>query len=389
MNHCSIAYTFYERDFRVRRYSEMLVQNGNRVDVIALKTKGELKKTVFNGVNVFKIQNRDFNEKGRFDYFFKIIFFFIKGSIVLLFNHFRFKYHIIHIHNVPDFLVFMTIVPKLLGVKIILDIHDILPELYCEKFNRSFNSLFAKILLIIEKISINFSDYVIVANDLWRNKIIDRNKLPEKKCIALLNYADLKFFKGITPKHKIEQLRLIYPGHISHHHGIDIAIKGFAIIKKHIKNAKFDIYPSSFISDYRKSIELLIKELHLEDYISFFKPYKFEEISSIFSNASIGIVPKRGGLFTSEAFSTKIFEFMAAGVPVVASKTKIDQYYFDDSMIKFFEQENHEDMAIQVIELFNDLKERKRISKNGLEFVSFNNWDYNKQKYSAAIENLL
>ncbi len=46
------------------------------------------------------------------------------------------------------------------------------------------------------------------------------------------------------------------------------------------------------------------------------------------SKADLGIVPKRAAGFGDEAFSTKILEFMALGVPVIASETQIDRYYF-------------------------------------------------------------
>ena len=49
----------------------------------------------------------------------------------------------IHVHSVPDFLVFAALVPKLLGARIILDIHDILPEFYASKFGASKDSRLA------------------------------------------------------------------------------------------------------------------------------------------------------------------------------------------------------------------------------------------------------
>ena len=38
-------------------------------------------------------------------------------------------------------------------------------------------------------------------------------------------------------------------------------------------------------------------------------------------------------------------EFMALGIPVIVSRTKIDSYYHDDSMVKFFESENADQLA--------------------------------------------
>jgi len=49
MNLSSIAYTFYETDYRVRRYAESLVGQGNRIDVIALKDNDKKAYSVLNG----------------------------------------------------------------------------------------------------------------------------------------------------------------------------------------------------------------------------------------------------------------------------------------------------------------------------------------------------
>ena len=61
-----------------------------------------------------------------------------------------------------------------------------------------------------------------------------------------------------------------------------------------------------------------------------------EEIAKIMAQADLGVVPKRSEGFGNEAFSTKTLEFMALGVPVLASGTKIDHYYFNDSVVEFF-----------------------------------------------------
>jgi glycosyltransferase involved in cell wall biosynthesis len=99
-------------------------------------------------------------------------------------------------------------------------------------------------------------------------------------------------------------------------------------------------------------------------------------------------VPKRGGLFASEAFSTKLLEFMASGIPVIASKTKIDQYYFDDSMIVFFEPKNHEDLAKKIIELYNDPIKRHSVANNARKYVVQNNWDIKKHVFLDITKSL-
>ncbi|MDY7036591.1 MAG: glycosyltransferase family 4 protein [Thermodesulfobacteriota bacterium] len=386
MNHCSIAYTFYESDYRVRRCSEAFAGPGNRVDVIALKGDGAKGRGVLNGVNIYRIQRRNFDEKGPFSYLFKILSFFIKGSVLLLFNHLKYRYKVIHIHSVPDFLVFMALIPKLLGARIILDIHDVLPEFYCQKFGRGFNTMLAKSLLFVEKMSVRFADHVIIANDLWRDKILTRDRVSREKCTSLLNYPNLEFFKEKQNTPKSNGLRIIYPGSLSHHHGLDVAIKALHIVKEELPSVRLDIYAHSWISEYRKSLNDLIDELDLKENVKFFHPVKVEELARIYQKVDIGIVPKRAGLFASQAFSTKIFDFMASGIPIIASKTQVDEYYFNDSMIMFFEPENVEELARCIIKLHKDPKKGQSMAQNAKKFIANNNWGVKKHIYLDLID---
>ena len=119
------------------------------------------------------------------------------------------------------------------------------------------------------------------------------------------------------------------------------------------------------------------------------EPVRIEELAKIYESVNIGIVTKRGGLFASEAFSTKIFDFMAAGIPIVASRTKIDEYYFDDSMIMFFAPENPEDLAKCIIELYKNPEKGRSLAANAKQFVAKNNWEAKEKSYLDLVDSLV
>ncbi len=77
---------------------------------------------------------------------FKTLLFLLRSGAILSARHLHKKYDLVHVHNMPDFLVFAAAVPKLMGSKTILDIHDIVPELYCSKFGISSNSVVFKLI---------------------------------------------------------------------------------------------------------------------------------------------------------------------------------------------------------------------------------------------------
>ncbi len=107
------------------------------------------------------------------------------------------------------------------------------------------------------------------------------------------------------------------------------------------------------------------------------------------ANADLGIAPKRNDFFGGDAFSTKILEFMALGVPVVAAATRIDRYYFNDSIIRFFEPENVRDLAINIEELIRSKELRERLASNALAFIADYSWDKKEKNYLSLVDHLI
>jgi glycosyltransferase involved in cell wall biosynthesis len=106
------------------------------------------------------------------------------------------------------------------------------------------------------------------------------------------------------------------------------------------------------------------------------------------AEADAGIVPKRAESFGNEAFSTKIPEFMAVGVPIIASSTKIDRYYFNDSQILFFKSEDVDDLASKMGMLIEDPELRSRLVENGDAYIRENNWDVKRNEYFELLRSL-
>jgi len=384
MKVCMIAYTFYEFDGRVKRYAESLAHRGDSVEILALSRGDTCENMEINGVKVYQLQTRKINEKGKLSYLYRIVKFLFKSSFFLLRRHFKEPYALIHIHSVPDFLVFAGLVPKLFGAKIILDIHDILPEFYISKFGASKDSLLFKALLFTERVSIWFSDHVIISNHIWYNTLISRS-VNENKCTAILNYPDDSKFYWREKKSRGNNIIFIYPGSLNWHQGIDIAINAFNKIKDQIPQSEFHIYGGGPETN---NLANLIKELKLEKRVFLKGSVDFDKISDVMAEADIGIVPKRNDFFGGEAFSTKILEFMSMGIPVIVSKTTIDKFYFDNTLVTFFEPDDENDLAVMINKLVADRTKQKELAKNGLSYVEKNNWSAKKQIYFDLVDGL-
>lgn len=381
-----VAYSFYESDNRVRRYAETLIKEGHQVDAVALRKPGQIRFEVIKGVCVHRIQERTIDEKGKLSYLYRLLKFFFLSSYWLAAAHFRKHYKVIHIHSVPDFEVFAAWIPKLFGARVILDIHDIVPEFFADKFGVTQNSLLVRALKVVEKLCCAFANHVIIANDLWHKKLTERSVKPEK-CTTVLNYpCDDIFPRRQNHINERDKAIMIYPGTMAVHQGLDIATDASRKIKEAVPEFEFHMYGKG---PEQEQLREQICRMNLSETVYLHGPVSMEEIAQRMAEADVGVVPKRAEGFGDEAFSTKIFEFMAVGLPVVASKTTIDSYYFSNGSVLFFQSGNADDLAEKVLYLIRNPDARQKQLQLADAFIEENRWEKKKHQYLDLIAKLI
>jgi glycosyltransferase involved in cell wall biosynthesis len=275
------------------------------------------------------------------------------------------------------------LIPKLTGTKIFLDIHDIVPEFYSAKFNVSKRTAIFRILLFAEKIATTFADHVIISNELWRKKICSRS-VKSNKCTAIINYPDEEIFYPNKVQNN-GKFVFLYPGTLNYHQGLDLAIMAINKIKSDIPNIELKIVGDGSSRD---ELQKMIHRLKLENFVKIMEPVTLEEVSGLMSSADAGIIPKRNDEFGGEAFSTKTLEFMLTQVPIILSRTKIDQYYFNKSVVKFFEPEDIDDLSKAMMMIATDENLRCKLIANASEFARLNSWGNNKRVYLELVDRL-
>ena len=387
---CMLAYSFYDTDARVRRYAEALARRGDHVDVIALKQPGQREREVLHGVNVHRVQERLLDEKGKLDYASKLLKFLLVSFKVLTRNHLKFAYDMIHVHSVPDFEVFAALLPRITGAKVILDIHDPVPDFFAAKFGADKNNRYVKLLTFIERISTKFSDHVITVTDYWRQVIAERSRLNDGKISVILNLPDVRIFNYSNHQREQKQgdnFTLLYPGTLNRHCGLDIAIKAVELVKDEIPSIKFQIYGSGSELD---NLKALVSEHGLENFVTFNGATPLETIPGLMRNADAGIALLAGhGEYSQQALNVKLFEFLSMGLPAVATRTKSIQYYLKEGTVLLSEPNDPGDVARCIRELNRNPEKREALKERGLNFIEKNNSETEMKKYLNILDNLV
>ncbi len=384
---CLVTHSFYESDNRVIRYAEALAERGDQVEVVALRRSADDPRCErINDVVVHRVQDRfGKSESAALSYLLPILRFLLVSAQWLNTESRSRVFDLVHVHNIPDFLIFAAVPAKWRGSRLVLDIHDIVPEFFASKFNASSRSALLWSLKLAERVSASLADHVILANHLWLEQYTSRSA-PAQKCSVFINHVDRSTFRPRPRERRSGAPLIVYPGGLQPHQGLDIAIRAFAILQQKLPEARFHIYGDGSC---KTQLIALANELGLDECVKFFHPLSLREIARVVADADLGVVPKRADGFGNEAYSTKIMEFMSLGIPVVVSETRVDRYYFNDSIVRFFQSGNVDDLARAMHEVLTDQQLRDSLIRNATEYVERESWERNKNRYLELVDGLV
>jgi glycosyltransferase involved in cell wall biosynthesis len=297
------------------------------------------------------------------------------------------RYNIVHVTSPPDVMVFTAVVPRLFGARIILDIHDIGPELFMRKMHVGENQIIIRVLKVLERLSASFADHVITVTDFWRDRLVARSVDPSKVTL-LLNVPDSELFRPARIRPVKSSFNLFYHGSVEEHFGLDTLLLAMPEIKAHIPNVLLHLYCGKKGRVYAECAALA-KRLDLNSYVMFHAGVPFYELPRTLSSADIGVVPTKDSVFSNEAVSMKALEYIALEIPIVISKTMAHEFYYDSSMVRFFEPCNSGQLAQAVIELHDSREKRESLVRNASAFLKERGWDASKEIYSSVVSRLM
>lgn len=383
-----VAYTNYRRDPRVRRQAEALVAQGHRVTFLARHQAGEPERETVCGVDVIKLPGLSHARTSTFGYLADYGIFFALVCVRLTWRPRRWA--LIHVNNMPDFLVFAAWLPRLLGRPVIHDVHDLMPELFQEKFAGGKQHPFVRLLKLQERWAGRFASAVLTVEERLRGILSERG-IPRSKIHVLMNLPDERVFvrrSHVAAKPPGAPFVIAYHGTLAQRLGLDIAIQAIAIAGPQIGPVELRIIGAG---EQREALIALRDSLGLQQCVTFSDGFvALESIPSLIEDADVGIVPLRICEATDVMLPTKLLEYVWLGVPCIVVRTGTIQRYFDDSMVEFFESENPQSLARAMVSLQRDPSRRASLAREAHErFAARHAWSVHKSVYIGLVDALL
>lgn len=377
-----IAYSDYNQDARIKSYIRILKKAGHGVDLIALKdTSG---KTVehFEGYSIYRLSGK-YRGGNLFLYIYSYLKFFFLAFIFLNRLDLKNKYNAVHVHNMPNFLVFASVVQRLCGKRVVLDNHDLMIPLYEAKFINRRKGIAFKILRLEQKWSAAFSSALICADHLQKEYLVREFGIPENKITVVLNLPHEDIFRRVSVPKEEGIFKLVYHGTIAHRLGIDLMIEAMQKIRVQIP-AKLYIYGAG---DFLDDVIALRDQYGLEkDVFIAGKAVPTENLSEILCGMDAGLIANRKTESTdSFMFPVKLLEYVYLGLPVIAPRLKIIKRYFEEDMLFYYEPENIDDIVNNILLLYNDNEIRQKTVNQSYKFFNKYNLAGKTSDYKKAL----
>jgi glycosyltransferase involved in cell wall biosynthesis len=352
---CFICYRKFP-DTNFENYSKFVSENGYDVSVITYLCKNQKQYEVVDKRKIWRI-NLSVTNSNRAK-----MLYFIKEAVKILKRE---NFSIIHIHHTCKYFLLIKIV-ALKRAKYIYHITSYpIGEFY-------YQSLKEMVIMFLQSL---FFDKIIIQSSELKEKLIGIRKL-DKTAVVPIGYNAELFYRDSDEQKKSfrRELKLnenevisVYIGAISRFRKLDRLIEAFKFVTKKIPGAKLLMIGNG---NNFASLKISAKKNGLEKNIIFLGKIPHEKIPKYLNIADIGIsyIPINENYNYNPPLKT--FEYLACGLPTVATKTVSNCKIIYDEINGILTNDDPLHIAHAIIKLFLDKNQRYYLSKNAIKSVT-------------------
>jgi glycosyltransferase involved in cell wall biosynthesis len=378
-----VVHSYYPRDPRVRRCASTLAEQSVPVDVICLRDRGQSRRATVDGVNVYRLPIRRDRTRSRVAYLFEYVGFSLMAAGLLSWLSMRRRYRAVHVHTPPDALTSCALVAKALGSELVLDIHDLGPELYMSKFQLSPQGALYRAMVAGERWSVRRADHVITASHTFKDRLVERGA-PSEKVEVILNCPDARVFDWRQASASLRRQNgfiVMHHGSILERYGLANAIAALGLLADKIPDLRLEVVGDG---EYRPALEQLVRDAGLEAHVVFQGPIDLTEVPRRIGAADVGVVPSLPDAHMDLAMPTKLLEYVMMRVPVVCTRVPVVEGLFGNGEVVFAQPDPQSiaDGILWVSEHPTEAAERARRAREALEP---HRWERARVVYARAL----
>ena len=383
-----VVHAVYPGDPRVRRQSDVLLAAGHEVDVFCLRSPGEAAEEADGPMRIVRLPvNRAFGSLA--GHLAEYLAFAGMVSVRLAAEHRRRRYRLIQVATVPDFLAFAAAPIHLVGVPLLLDLHEDMPEFFRDRFASGWLRPLLPAVTASTRAAAAFATELMTVHEPLRQLSIARGVPPEKISVVM-NSADTRLFDPARYRRRAfmedGELRLIHHSNLQRIYGLDVAVEAIAQLDPMALPHRLDVYGDG---PFRTQVEAAIAGTGTADRVHLHGRVPMDELPSLLAGADIGLVPSRPEPYLQYSLSTKLLEYAAMGVPIIASDLATFRAHFTDEAIRYVSGGNAAALADAICELAADPDRAARLGAEARRQAAAYDWAEQGRHYLEVVERLI
>lgn len=386
-----VTFSLYPDDPRPRRTVEALAREGMSVELICLGDRGGPGHEEAGGIETIRIPITH-TRGGWLSYLYRYSAFILVSAAILAVRSLKRRYDLIYVHNMPDILVLSSAVPKALGAKVVLDLHDPMPELMTTIFGLGKDSLGVRVMKRLERWSIARADLVLTVNKACEALFAARSCPPEKLGVVM-NCPDEEIFPLRQPRARPSTegrnapFVIMYHGSLVERNGLHLAVEALAQARQSVSVAELRIYGAR--TEFLDRVLAEAAKRGIQNSISYLGPKRLEELVPEIAACDVGIVPNQRNAFTEINTPTRILEYLALGKPVIAPRTRGVQDYFGPDSLFYFAAGDVQDLARQIRYVFDHPSEAAEVAARGQQVYLAHTWTRERRTLVDLVRRLV
>jgi len=385
-----VTHSVFEEDPRIQREADALAGAGWEVDVFSLRSPGNAPPARA-GVRTIPMDVGRHQGAGLATYVREYTSFFVRSTWALTREHRRRQYRVVEVASPPDPLVFAALPLRLLGVPVILDLHEATPEFFKSRFARAANPVSDRLLHLAERVSIAFARVAISVNGARHTRLLALGYRPDKLRVVT-NGPSLARFEAAPQPHRAFMadgtLRIVYTGAVTPLYELDLVVR--AIARIHVERpdlpVAFEVYGRG---DAEATLTALSEELGVADRVVLHGRIPLEAIPAALAAVDIGVSPIRRDPFTEISMPTKALEYAVMGKPVVAADLPAAREHFDAPMLAWYEPGDVDSLVAAILRLVDDPVGRDAGAVAAGARARELSWDREAPAYVALVESIV
>jgi glycosyltransferase involved in cell wall biosynthesis len=279
-----------------------------------------------------------------------------------------------------------AILPKLLGSKVVLDVHDTMPELYRDKFGGTRGAAGARLLMLEERMSSWWADSVLAVHEPHGERLRQAG-IRASKIHVVMNAPDTRIFVARKNGNgRSHGFTVVCHGTVTARLGLELLIAAVAALRSKIPGLRLRVIGDG---DSLSGARNLVNQLEIGNQVDFMKLVPVEQLPALLATADVGVVPYRPSSATHLMLPVKLLDYATIGIPVIAARLRTIEHYFGDGGVEFFEPGNCEDLARAIMRLYLDPPLRERLVDRARVALNALSWESQKSEYLRTIDALV